>query len=67
MIERLPPLEREIVVARIWGDLPFDEIAELVDVSTSTAHRRYQKALAMLGDMINGELPQPGYNHERGT
>jgi len=47
--------------------LPFDEIAELVDVSTSTAHRRYQKALAMLGDMINGELPQPGYNHERGT
>lgn len=67
MLERLPPLEREIVVARIWGELPFDEIADLVDVSTSAAHRRYQKALALLGEMMNQELAQPGQTYEPRT
>lgn len=58
LIERLPPLEREIVVARIWGGLSFERIAELVETSSSSAHRRYRRALAMLGDMMNGK-PDP--------
>jgi RNA polymerase sigma factor (sigma-70 family) len=41
MLRRLPALEREIVVARIWGELSFEQIAALVGVSTSSAHRRY--------------------------
>jgi RNA polymerase sigma-70 factor (ECF subfamily) len=55
LLQRLPPLEREIVVARIWGELPFDRIADLVDISTSAAHRRYQHALSLLGDMIENK------------
>ncbi len=58
LIERLPPLEREIVVARIWGGLSFERIAELVETSSSSAHRRYRRALSMLGDMMNGK-PDP--------
>ncbi len=56
MLEQLPPLEREIVVARIWGDLPFEQVAQLVGISTSAAHRRYHKALSLLGAMMNGKL-----------
>ncbi len=60
MLGRLPPLEREIVVARIWGELPFERIAELVDISSSAAHRRYRRALSLLGDMMNHGLDRSG-------
>jgi RNA polymerase sigma-70 factor (ECF subfamily) len=65
MLERLPPLEREIVVARIWGELPFDRIADLVEISTSAAHRRYQHALSLLGDMIEDKTETSGQTDER--
>lgn len=64
MLEQLPSLEREIVVARIWGELSFDQIAELVAISSSAAHRRYRKALSLMGDMMNESLEKPGQNHE---
>lgn len=52
LLARLPRIEREIVVARIWGELSFAQIAELVDQPLSTVHRRYQQALAELADTI---------------
>ena len=52
-LARLPRLEREIVVARIWGERTFAEIADLVEHPRSTVHRRYQAALAALECMIN--------------
>ena len=55
MLDQLAPLEREIVVARIWGELPFEQIAELINISSSSAHRRYSRALVMLGEMMNGK------------
>jgi RNA polymerase sigma factor (sigma-70 family) len=67
MLRRLPALEREIVVARIWGELPFEQIAALVGVSTSAAHRRYQKALSLLGDMMNETLNPSEICHEPRT
>jgi RNA polymerase sigma-70 factor (ECF subfamily) len=63
-LEQLPPVEREIVVARTWGELSFEQIAELVGLSTSSAHRRYRRALAMLGSMLNGKPESSGKNHE---
>lgn len=53
LLARLPRLEREIVVARIWGKRSFAEIAELVEQPISTVHRRYQRALADLEHMIH--------------
>ncbi len=47
-VQSLPEEEREIVIARIWGGLTFDEIAEIAGVTSSTAHRRYEAALASL-------------------
>jgi len=45
VLEGLPPLEREVVVARIWGGLSFQQIGELIGATDSTAHRRYESAL----------------------
>ena len=44
----LPIEAREIVVARIWGNLTFAEIADLVGTSLSTAQRRYESAIRTL-------------------
>jgi RNA polymerase sigma-70 factor, ECF subfamily len=52
----LPLAEREIVVARIWGGLTFDEIAQMVDCTLPTAHRRYQAALATLKQRLEGNV-----------
>lgn len=52
-LERLSRLQREIVTARIWGGLAFREIAQLVDVPLSTAHREYQQAITQLQTELN--------------
>jgi len=44
----LPAEQREIVAAHIWGGLSFQSIGEVVGISSSAAHRRYQSALATL-------------------
>lgn len=40
-MENLDPKIREVVMAKIWGGLTFEEIAELIDSSSSSAHRNY--------------------------
>jgi RNA polymerase sigma factor (sigma-70 family) len=47
-LEALPDEKREVVVARIWGGLTFEEIAEFAEISSSEAHRRYEAGLAAL-------------------
>ncbi len=44
----LPVELREVVVARIWGDLTFAEVADLVGVSLSTAQRRFEQGIREL-------------------
>jgi RNA polymerase sigma factor (sigma-70 family) len=44
----LPDEQRECLVARTWSGLNFEQIAELMGCSTSTAHRRYEAGLAAL-------------------
>ncbi len=64
LLDELPSMEREIVIARTWGELPFERIAELVGSSSSSVHRRYRAALSMLRRMIvedkgRGETNEP--------
>lgn len=47
-LRNLPAEQREIVTAHLWGGLTFKEIGQLIDVSDSAAHRRYQQALDRL-------------------
>lgn len=49
------PLEmREVIVARLWGGLTFDEVSQLVGCSLPTAHRRYHAGLAELRTRLEG-------------
>jgi RNA polymerase sigma factor (sigma-70 family) len=56
-LSRLTACQREIVTARIWGGLAFREIAELVGVSPSTAHREYQQAILQLQIELDPSCP----------
>ena len=52
-LESLPVEQREAIVLRLWSRLSFDEIAELIGTSTSTAHRRYESGLAAMRENWN--------------
>ncbi len=57
LLGRLEPLDREIVVAKIWGGLSFEQTATLVQRSSSHVHRRYHHALAILHDHLQPAAP----------
>jgi RNA polymerase sigma-70 factor (ECF subfamily) len=48
---------REVVVLRIWGDLTFAEIAEIMQLGVSTVHDRYQSALGQLRSALEQPCP----------
>jgi RNA polymerase sigma factor (sigma-70 family) len=54
LLAELPLEQREVMVARIWGGLTFDEVAQLARCSLPTAHRRYQAGLAALRERLTG-------------
>jgi RNA polymerase sigma-70 factor (ECF subfamily) len=59
----LPPDEREVVVAHLWGGLTFEQIGDVAGCSASTAHRRYIAALTGLRERLH--LPCPNRRTSR--
>ena len=55
----LPDEEREVLVARLWGQLSFREIGRVTGTSESTAHRRYQSALVRLREKVSPSCTNP--------
>jgi len=51
-LDALPMEQREVVVARIWGGLTFDEVAALTGDSRTTVFRRYNEALEILREKL---------------
>jgi RNA polymerase sigma-70 factor (ECF subfamily) len=47
-IRELPQEQSEVLVMRIWGEMAFDEIAAVLEVSINTVASRYRYALAKL-------------------
>ncbi len=39
---------RDIILLKIWGEMTHAEIGQSLGISTATAHRRYEEALAQL-------------------
>lgn len=54
LLAELPLEAREVIVARLWGGLTFEDIARLIGCSLPTAHRRYQTGLAQLRERLDG-------------
>jgi RNA polymerase sigma factor (sigma-70 family) len=53
-IEQLDETPREIIVARIWGELSFEQVAQLVGLPTTTAFRIYRQTLEQLRIKLEG-------------
>ena len=51
-LAQLPSSQREVIVARLWGELSFQEISELLEISSSAAHRYYCAGLTTLRDKL---------------
>lgn len=55
LLAELDERQREIVVAKIWGELTFEEIAALVGESKATVWRTYQAGIAILRNMYRSD------------
>ncbi len=59
------------IVAKVWGEMNFEQLAELLECSVSSAHRRYASALGALKQSIeknnasNGSLSSPASTHAK--
>ena len=61
-LERLTGEQREIIVARHWGGLSFEQIAEVVGCSASTAFRRYTAGVEQLREDLRIPCPNRSSN-----
>jgi len=61
-LQRLAPTEREVIVARHWGGLSFEQIAEVVGCSASTAFRRYTAGVDRLREQLGVLCPSRSSN-----
>jgi len=53
-LEELPPLQREVIVLKIWHQHTFEEIGELLEISPNTAAGRYRYGLQKLKASLKG-------------
>lgn len=52
-LNSLEPLEKEIVILRIWENNKLKDIAKELDMPISSVHRTYKNALAKLKEMLS--------------
>jgi RNA polymerase sigma-70 factor (ECF subfamily) len=58
-LQSLPLEQREVIVARLWGGLSFEQIAVVADCSASTAFRRFDAGIAALRRELGVPCPNP--------
>jgi RNA polymerase sigma factor (sigma-70 family) len=56
-LRSLPDGLREVLVARIWGGLTFEQIGEVNQTSAATAFRRYEEAISLLRSRLRIPCP----------
>lgn len=53
LIRKLPNEQQEVLVLKIWGELTFKSIGEMLEIPTNTAASRYRYALAGMKSTLN--------------
>jgi RNA polymerase sigma-70 factor (ECF subfamily) len=61
-LQGLLPEQREVIVARHWGGLSYEQIAEVAGCSASTAFRRYLAGVAELRKQLGVSCPNRSSN-----
>jgi RNA polymerase sigma-70 factor (ECF subfamily) len=54
----LPPPQAEVVVLKIWEELTFAQIGQILDISPNTAASRYQYAMTKLTARLSNSSPK---------
>lgn len=57
-LERLPAEQREVIVARLWGELSFEQIATIAGCSASSAHRRFNAGVETIRSYLGESCPE---------
>jgi RNA polymerase sigma-70 factor (ECF subfamily) len=57
-LQALPGEQREVIIAHLWGGLTFEQVADVVGTSSSTAHRWYLAGLLALRERLGVACPQ---------
>jgi len=55
-IAQLPAEQREVIALRLKGEMTFNQIAKLHNVSVNTIQGRYRYGLNKLRSVLNGEV-----------
>ena len=65
-VEDLDDELREVLVARVWGQMSLEEIGKLCSISTATAYRRYEAAIETLRSKLEPQTENrsPRSEHE---
>ena len=56
-LQQLPLEQREVLIARLWGGLTFEQVGELTGQSSSSAHRVYHAGLTALRERLRVACP----------
>ena len=56
-LQGLPQEQREVIVARLWGGLGFEQIADVSGSSASTAFRRFTAGIEALRQILGETCP----------
>ena len=56
-LQALPDAERDVIVARLWGQLTLEQAAAAAGCSTSTAQRRYEAGVQRLRERFGVSWP----------
>jgi RNA polymerase sigma factor (sigma-70 family) len=54
----LPMEQREVIIAHLWGGLTFEQIAEVMNASSSSTHRWYLAGLSALRERLGIPCPE---------
>jgi len=57
-LEQLSDQQRELVVARVWGGLTFEQLSEVSGCSVSSVYRQYTAALRQLKQILGRSADQ---------
>jgi RNA polymerase sigma-70 factor (ECF subfamily) len=61
-LQQLDAEQREVIVARHWGGLSFEQIADVAGCSASTAFRRYSAGVQILRQQLGVSCPHRSSN-----
>lgn len=57
-LEALAAEQREAIVARLWGGMTLEQVADVAGCSITTAHRRYEAGIQLLRERLGMTCPK---------